>query len=199
MKKIYKAILLSMGLLLSGYSFGVIHNVSVVNFQFSPSSLSVNVGDTVQWTLGSGSHTTTSTSIPSGATPWNSPITNSVPSFTYVVTVEGTYDYICQPHGFAGQFVAINTGIKTPSVFAGFNLSLVRSSVYNINYTLNRTSDVKISLYDVTGKSVKVFLSSKLSAGDYSNTCYLDDIQKGIYIVEMLIDNQRLSKRLIVE
>ena len=75
---------------------------------------------------------------------------------------------------------------------------MVRPSVYSVNYTLNRTSEVKITLYDVTGKSVKVFLTSRQFAGDYSNIYFLEDIQKGVYIVEMLIDNQRLSKRLII-
>jgi len=198
MKKIYKTILLSIGLLLSGYSFATVHIVSVQSSQFSPSSLSVNVGDTVKWVIAVGSHTTTSTSIPPGANTWNNPINNSNPEFEYPVTVEGTYDYKCNPHGFTGQFVAINTNIKTPIAFAGFSLSMVRPSVYNVSYTLNRSSEVKISLYDVTGKSVKVFFTSKQFAGDYTNTYFLEDIQKGVYIIEMLIDNQRLSKRLII-
>jgi plastocyanin len=200
MKKIYKSITLSIALFFSVYSFATVHNVTVLSNQFSPSSLSVNVGDTITWTYGSGNpHTTTSTTIPAGAASWNSAISSGSTTFSYEVTVEGNYNYKCTPHGFTGQFVAINTGIKSPSLFSGFNLSIISSSVYNVSYTLNHASEIKISLYDVTGKSIKVFLASRQMAGDYSNTYYLEDVRKGIYIIEMLIDNQRLSKRLIVD
>jgi plastocyanin len=199
MKKIYKSFLLLFCILLANQIKAATHNISVLSSSFSPNSISVNVGDSIVWLFSGGFHTTTSTSVPSGATSWDNPITSSVTSFTYVITVEGTYNYVCTVHGFSGQFVAVNTGIKTPAGFGGFNLSYIRPAVFKVDYTLNHSSEVKISLYDVTGKSVKVFLASRQVAGDYNQTFYLDDLQKGIYIVEMLIDNQRLPKRLIVD
>jgi plastocyanin len=199
MKKFYKALILPVALFISVHVQGTIHTVTILSSQFSPTSLSVNVGDTVRWVLGSGIHTTTSTNIPAGATSWNEVLSSGNQSFDYVVTVEGTYDYYCAYHSFTGQFIAVNTGIKTPAVFSGFNLSIVRPAVYKINYSLNRPSEIGIALFDVTGKNVKKFLGTHLGAGEYTNTFYLDDLQKGIYIIEMVIDNQHLSKRIILD
>jgi hypothetical protein len=59
------------------------------------------------WT--SGSHTTTSTVIPASAATWNSPISSTVTSFEYKVTVAGVYNYKCTPHasmGMVGSFTA---------------------------------------------------------------------------------------------
>jgi trimeric autotransporter adhesin len=89
----------------------MIHTVAVGpsgSLTFSPSSFSMNLGDTVQWVLGSGYHTTTSTTIPSGAAPWDYafvPSTDTV--FSYVPADTGTYNYNCTYHsglGMAGSF-----------------------------------------------------------------------------------------------
>ncbi|MEX2380170.1 MAG: T9SS type A sorting domain-containing protein [Vicingaceae bacterium] len=66
---------------------------------FSPANFTMNLGDTVLWIWSSGTHTTTSTSsIPNGATSWDIPITSTSTSFMYVPAVEGSYNYDCTPH-----------------------------------------------------------------------------------------------------
>ena len=199
MKKIYQTLILSALLFVSTSSIAVVHSVVVSNFQFTPASLSVNVGDTIVWTFGGGTHTTTSSTIPLGANAWDSPINSSVQSFTYVITVEGTYDYFCTPHGFTGQIVAINTGINTLDLFSNFNIYALRSSTYNVSYSLTRSVNVKISVYDITGKSAKILKSSYQSAGNYLSTYNFEDLKKGIYIFEMIIDKHRLTKRLLID
>ena len=198
MKKIYNLLILSF-ILITGFASAVTHSVTVLGSSFSPSTLNVNVGDTIIWTLGSGSHTTTSMTVPSGAQTWDNPINGGSPTFSYPVLVEGNYTYMCTPHGFMGSFTAINTGIKTPTSFSGFIIYNVRPAVYNLSYSLTHSSIIKISLYDLTGKSVKVLSTSVQVTGDYSNTYNFDDLPRGIYIIEMRIDRQRLSKRLIID
>ena len=84
--------------------------VQVSNFVFTPSSLAnVLVGDTVRWEWVIGTHTTTSSTIPSGAPTWDEPITSTNQVFEYKVTIAGTYNYVCTPHasiGMIGSFVA---------------------------------------------------------------------------------------------
>jgi len=72
---------------------------------FSPSSTTVTLGDTVRWQWVAGFHTTTSTTIPSGAASWNQTM-SSAGSFDYVPAVTGTYNYWCVPHSpaMAGTF-----------------------------------------------------------------------------------------------
>jgi plastocyanin len=88
-----------------------IHTVQSGNFFFNPNSLNVTVGDTIKWVNTAGSHTTTSSNIPSGAATWDANLNSSTPTFLYKVTVAGTYDYVCTPHismGMVGSFTASN-------------------------------------------------------------------------------------------
>ncbi len=91
-------------------SFAVKHVITVGNFFFNPTSVNVNVGDTVRWVWVAGTHTTTSNpgGIPAGAASWDALITSSVTTFEYKVTVAGSYAYVCTPHapGMAGTFTA---------------------------------------------------------------------------------------------
>jgi len=73
-------------------------NVDVADFAFTPSSFDAVVGDTIIWTLSSGTHTTTSSSVPTGALTWDHQFTGIGDSFTYIVTVEGIYEYHCSIH-----------------------------------------------------------------------------------------------------
>lgn len=86
------------------------HIVNVGDFYFEPSNLTVEVGDTIRWVWIEGHHTTTSTTIPSGAQSWDSPITSAVTSFEYRVEVAGVYTYRCVPHSSVqtAQFTAVN-------------------------------------------------------------------------------------------
>ena len=88
-----------------------VHQVQVSNFQFTPSSLNVTVGDTIKWVWVNGSHTTTSTTIPGGAASWDQPLSSSSTTFSYPVTVAGTFNYQCTPHaamGMTATFTASN-------------------------------------------------------------------------------------------
>src|ERR1700741_688526 len=70
--------------------------VNVSNFQFSVTNIpNVVVGDIIKWTWVSGTHTTTSTSVPVGAATWDSDIDNGTTTFQYTVTVAGVYNYMC--------------------------------------------------------------------------------------------------------
>ena len=101
-------------------SKATIHIVQVSNFQFSPANVTdVFVGDTMRWVWVSGSHTTTDdnatykgspTSLPAGASSWNSNINSASTTFDYMVTVAGVYNYLCQPHaaGMKASFTASN-------------------------------------------------------------------------------------------
>ncbi len=99
-----------------------IHTVEVSNFQFSPAVLNANVGDTVRWTWIAGFHTTTSTSVPSGAASWNNPMTSGNTSFDYQLTVAGSYEYLCQPHA-SFMVASINVGGALPLKFGAIAIS----------------------------------------------------------------------------
>ena len=73
-------------------------NIDVSDFSFSIVSFDAVLGDTVKWTLVSGTHTTTSTSVPLGAATWDYTFTGVGDSFIYVIDVAGVYEYHCSFH-----------------------------------------------------------------------------------------------------
>jgi plastocyanin len=82
---------------LSGFSTKWV--VSVANFQFTPASLpNVSSGDTIRWEWASGTHTTTSTTIPAGAWTWDQPIDAVNTIYEYKAILVGTYNYYCMHH-----------------------------------------------------------------------------------------------------
>lgn len=119
-----KAAFLLLLLAVSLQSFAIIHRISVSNFQFSPRRVNAIVGDTILWVYRSGFHTTTSTTIPAGANPWDSPMDVNTRYFIYVLQVPGLYNYICLPHaaqmqGIIRAFAASAVTINSFTVKAG--------------------------------------------------------------------------------
>ena len=85
--------------------------------QFLPSTLNIELGDTIHFLpldFPSMVHTVTSSNIPLGAMSfdqiWKAPADTF---FEYIPQVEGLYEYVCTPHismGMVGSFNVINTG-----------------------------------------------------------------------------------------
>jgi plastocyanin len=112
MKKLF--LLLSLAAFLFTSSQATTIDVDVNDMFFDPISFSVQVGDTIKWTLVAGLHTTTSTSVPAGAATWNYAFTGPGDTYSYVVTVEGVYEYVCLNHpGMNGSF---STQVSLPFI-----------------------------------------------------------------------------------
>lgn len=83
---------------------GATHQVQIVDFAFTPATLTISAGDTVTWTNGDQVvHTATSTS---GA--FDSGDLAPGASFSLTFTTPGTYDYLCTPHPtMTGKIVVV--------------------------------------------------------------------------------------------
>src|SRR2546423_630500 len=87
-----------------GSAFAATSEVAIVNFAFSPSSVTLKLGDSVHWTNNSGTtHTSTSDGIdaccPTGAALWSSgTLSGSGGTFSEPFTAAGTYAYHCSIH-----------------------------------------------------------------------------------------------------
>lgn len=123
MKKLFLIATLIFSSLVSN---ATIHTIDVWDgyYQFVPNTLTISLGDTIQWLpLGGGAptmvHSITSTNIPGSAATfdyiWQAPADTF---FQYIPTVAGVYDYECTPHAAAplnmvGQFtVTSGTSVK---------------------------------------------------------------------------------------
>ncbi len=109
-------------------------NVSVVDFAFQPQTVTVNVGDSVTWTLSGtalASHTTTSGTgcLPDGS--WDSGVLGSQP-FQVVFTRSGTYPYFCSFHcaiGMTGTVIVNPAIIPAPTSQTTITFSPVATPV----------------------------------------------------------------------
>jgi plastocyanin len=97
--------------------------VDVQNFFFSPASVTIHVGDTVQWVWDTPDHSTTS--VKGSAISWDSGVLNTGATFDETFNQAGTFVYYCVIHGhdngngtasgMAGQVVVEAAGTPTPN------------------------------------------------------------------------------------
>ena len=180
MKKIY-TYLFSLLVLSSVNAGATVWQVQVNDGSFSPNNLpNVVCGDTILWTLNSIlPHTTTSTTIPSGATPWNSPINTSTPAFPYFVpNFAGVYNYICTPHGFTGSFtVTCSVGIDKAEASSALSVS---PNPFTTSITLINHHADAVRITDMTGRIIKAI---SLNASADRSGINLEAFAPGIYFV----------------
>ncbi|HUI01554.1 MAG TPA: cupredoxin domain-containing protein, partial [Nitrososphaerales archaeon] len=80
---------------------------------YSPDKITLVLGvnATVTWSNDdSAPHTVTSTSVPSGASSFDSGNMNAGQAFTYTFTVAGTYQYKCDYHSWMTGTVTVVSG-----------------------------------------------------------------------------------------
>src|ERR1700682_6691720 len=68
-------------------------------FFFSPSSVTIQRGDTVQWTWSASGHSSTSGTPGSPSGLWDSGILNQGATFSHTFNTAGSFPYYCTPHG----------------------------------------------------------------------------------------------------
>lgn len=85
-------------------------------FRFDPSSVTIQVGDTVQWNWAAAGHTSTSGTPgqPSGF--WDSGFLNAGQTFTFTFNSAGTFPYFCTAHGACcGMVGTVIVAAATPT------------------------------------------------------------------------------------
>ncbi|MGQ0827378.1 MAG: T9SS type A sorting domain-containing protein [Bacteroidota bacterium] len=202
MKKIYS--LLTLFFALSVGANAVTHNVSIGGTAFTPSFLTgVVVGDIVKWTLVSGTHNTRSdisgASVPATALTWNSNnmTTTSNTTFSYTVTVAGSYIYGCSIHGgpgnMGGGWNAAPVGINEP-------LSNLITSVYpnpfNDKVTIKYDGIESIEMFNVVGEQVK---SLNLSSSQNKAEIDFAGLPAGIYFYRTYKEGVIVETRKIIK
>ncbi|MCE3295642.1 MAG: copper binding protein plastocyanin [Crocinitomicaceae bacterium] len=194
MKKLYTLTLL----LFAAFSAkATIHNVGVINNSFTPGSITdVVVGDTIRWTLGQGTHNTTSTTIPNGAATWAYQFSGFGDSFDYKVTVAGTYTYRCTFHGgMNGSFTATN---GTTSINELDNTASLKAYPNPFKTKLNvpnKTAD-NIEILNVLGEKVK---SVSVNENEKHTVLDLSDLKKGVYFYVLKQEGEILETRRVVK
>ena len=202
MRKTYLFLLLTA--FCSLQAFATVHTVTVSNFQFSPATITnVQVGDTIKWVWSNGGHNTTSAAIPAGAASWAHAITQTSATFLYKVTTAGQYNYTCTIHaGMAGSFSA--TGVSAVPGIADAEPSFtlkgnVVSNELKVDYNLTNAAQVNVRLYNLIGRLVRDFGSTRQGSGVFQETYSVGDLPKGLYLLSIEVGGQQTTRRVIIE
>jgi len=123
-------------------AFATTHKIKVSDYQFSPKTVNAVVGDKIEWVWVNGKHTTTSTSIPNNANPWDKSINKNHQMFTYTVKQAGTYKYQCNFHFSIGMVGTIKV---SRTLEPGLNSFDVDESDENaiLNWKTESSQDIK--------------------------------------------------------
>ncbi len=114
---------MSLALLLSPSLFAAAtHDVDIVGFAFSPSTITIPPGDAVLWTMKDAFtfHTSTSGANPPTADGlWDSGGLTENQTFSHTFTTPGNYPYFCQPHfTFMTASVTVSAASNSPPTVA---------------------------------------------------------------------------------
>lgn len=179
-------------------------NVLVEDFSFTPANLFVSVGDTIVWTWGNGTHTTTSTSVPSTALTWDSPITASEVTFQYIVTVPGSYNYQCTRHALMNMVGAITAqplsvsqiGTTVTSYELRQNYPNPFNPATTISFSIPKSGQVRVSVYNVLGREVSILVNENMNAGVYNVKFDASKLSSGIYFYKIDAEDFSSIKRM---
>jgi plastocyanin len=182
--------------------------VNVEDNEFGPKNFTINLGDTVKWVLDNSAqmiHTTTSVNIPSGAAAWNREFTQSAPTFMYTPSVPGSYNYRCTFHfqeGMVGQFTVLGSLGITESIFSTtmeLKVSNLFSNELELIYSIPKTTELNIRMFNIAGNTISNFVSSSQNAGSHNQKFDLSAASKGIYIITLETQDAILSRKVIIQ
>jgi plastocyanin len=200
-----KKLIVLLLLLLTAKAYSTTFVVQAGGFSFSPNIINnAHVGDSIKWVWVSGFHTTTSTSVPAGALTWDFPLNAADPSYTYKITMPGTYNYQCTNHvlmGMTGSIIAISTGIeRIGTVAEHYELSQNFPNPFNpstnIKFSIPERGFVSMNVYDITGKLITNIVNQELASGTYTYQYNASDIPSGIYFYRIQTNNFTLTRRM---
>ncbi|PCH66764.1 MAG: hypothetical protein COC01_07320 [Bacteroidetes bacterium] len=178
--------------------------ITINDFSYSPSSLSITLGDTVVFKWVGGTHPTASDD--GSWTTFTLDATTNI--MVLLIGSEGTFNYHCTAHGGVG------TGMSGEIVVAGVTgidgissknnqISIFpnpTSDMININFNVDAPKNVKISLNDILGKEVALLHNGEMNTGQHSLSYVIDNrLPGGIYFVNLNIGKFNSSRKLIVQ
>jgi len=122
-----KQLLIIFSLLLGAYfTQAQDHIITLSGLSFSPSDLTINVGETVQWQNNGGTHNVNGSlaTYPSNPEGFSSGSAAPAPwTFDHTFTLPGTYEYRCDPHFLANMIGTIT--VVEPSAYPEYDISTV--------------------------------------------------------------------------
>ena len=181
--------------LLSNFAFSQTNHELNWGMSSTNQQITIDVGDSVTWTWGSGSHNLRSTG---GVETFDSGyFTGPGAQFSYTFTNPGVTTYICDPHPNSMYGAVTVLGTASVSEINNLELNIYPNPIVdlvNLKFNNNFEGIILIEIYDTLGRlsfTQNKFLSdNKLSFN-------VSDLERGIYILKVYSDNKSSVKRII--
>ena len=171
------------------------HTVNSGSYYYTPSSLTINVGDSVIWINDGGFHDVNGDINSINNQPFNNPVTFDSPPtsavgaviFAYKFTIPGTYNYDCSVglHAFDGMVgVIIVQEDPISSVNEKKSLVNIQPNPTNENITISIekfNGNIQTEVYDLIGNRLQTTNETTIS---------LQDCARGIYLLKVAYENK---------
>lgn len=162
------------------------HNISVSNYSFSPSSLTINLGDTVIWLNTSGYHNVNGqiSSYPNNPTSFGNSL-GSGWTYSFVFNILGTFNYNCDAHSSMIGQIIVNNSSSTSTNYSEHKSFQAFPNPCNDVLNIYCNSDKSIlQIFNITGKLVL-----KTPIEKNFNLIDIEGIADGLYIFQLIENN----------
>ena len=157
--------------------------------------ITIDVGDSVTWTWGNGTHNLRSTG---GVENFDSGyFTGPGAQFTYTFTMPGITTYICDPHPNSMYGAVTVLGTASTNEINNFKFEIYPNPVIdivNLSFENNFENMFKVEIYDALGRLS--FTQNKLPTGN-KLSLNISELERGIYILKLYNNNKISVNRII--
>ncbi len=191
-------------------SYSTTHTIGNSGFSFSPSSITITSGDTVNFVLES-IHTAREVdeaTWTAGGTTSNGGFDLPSGGGTVVLTQAGVHYYVCVPHASIGMkgTITVNAATDVKSIIKTLPDNFILMQNYpnpfnpatTISFSLPAKSFVSLKIYNALGKEVSNIVSGELPAGEYKRQWNAADFPSGVYFYRMQVGTQTETKKLVL-
>ncbi len=175
--------------------------VDVTNNKFTPVEITISEGDTIIWTNSEGNHNVNGTTGTYPANPES--FGNDVAVgwvFSHVFTVEGTYEYQCDPHVRSQMFGKVTVQAAITSAVEDYNVTSALKVYPNpaIN-ELTVSSELGIESVSILNFAGQRILTTA-GLGVKEQTLSLEAFTPGVYLIEVkTLENKYQYSRFVKE
>ena len=131
-------------------------------------------------------------------------ILNSATAQTYMPQQIGNYFVIVTINGCISDSSNVihydNTGIALNNI-DGLNLKVIPNPFTDktsFNYTLNESTYVRLSIYDMIGREINILNENKQDKGDHTIVMEAGNLRGGVYFYKMNIGNNTITGKIVL-
>ena len=188
------------------------HTINAGSFYYNPNTLTIEAGDSIIWINDGGFHDVNGDINTVSGQPYNNPETFDSPAtnvvgaviFAHKFNVAGNYSYDCSvgshaANGMIGSFtVEDNTSdiVETSISFSSLRYDQISNCLHlEFNSSENKTS---VQLHNLEGKLIQT-QHVKFKPGLNEHIIPISpSLTSGIYIVSMINQGQKVSKKILI-